>query len=401
MTHDKRGPIAVLLAIGLAIPLAGAAGPARDIPSQPLPPLGVSDDGRSFVADGRPFFWLGDAPAAPLTALDRGDLDRYLDARAAQGATVVRTAIGDGPNAYGDVPGDVPSVTPGSDPTDADAYDYWDHAAYVVDAAAERGIRVALAPGSGGRGYGEFLGGRFGDDVVWILGGDEADALARGIAVGSTGTEDYSGLLMTAESGQPAGGWLSFVLAPGGPCGADPVGPTAGLAGPLLDGGPSDCTGETTPIEVRRRAYAAVFAGAAGHTVDAARAGEGAAQLAHLRALMESRPFLTRAAAPDLLSAGAEGTRALRDTGHLMVHAPSGAEFTLDTTVLSGDALRGWWFDPRTGTPIDTGTVMRGEAVSFFPPTTGPSDAGLDWVLVVDDAARGFPAPGSSLPSGA
>lgn len=393
MTHERRGPIAVLLAVGLAVPLAAAAAPDPD-----LPPLRASADGRSFVTDGEPFFWLGDAPAAPLTSLDRLVLERYLDGRAAAGTTVVRTALGDGPNAYDDVAGETPAVTPGADPADPAAYDFWDHASYVVDAAAERGIRVALDPGDGGPGYGEFLGGRFGDDVVWVLdgggsGGDGSDDggsddLARGIAVGATGTEDYSGLLMTAGPGRLSADSLISAIAP---CGVAPVTAIAELLGGCADG--------TASIDVRRSAYAAVFDGAAGRTVDAEQAGAGAAQLTHLRALMESRPFLTRATAPELLTAGAEGTRVLRDSGHLMAHAPSGAEFALDTTGLSGDALRGWWFDPRTGTPIDTGTVPRGGSVPFFPPTTGPADAGLDWVLVVDDATRGFPPPGS-VPSG-
>lgn len=295
----------------------------------------------------------------------------------------MRTALDDGPNAYDDLPGERPAVTPGSDPADPAAYDYWDHATYVVDAAAERDIRVALDPGDDRPGYGEFLGGRFGDDVVWVLDGAGSDDLARGIAVGATGTEDYSGLLMTAGPARPLGEWLTSAIAP---CGAGPA------LVELLGG----CADDTTPIEVRRSAYAAVFDGAAGHTVDAERAGEGGAQLTHLRALVESRPFLTRTTAPQLLTAGDGDTRVLRDTGRLLAHAPSGAAFALDTTGLSGDALRGWWFDPRTGTPVDAGTVERGGSVAFFPPTTGPSDAGLDWVLVVDDAARGFPAPGSA-----
>lgn len=410
-TKRSRGAWAALAAVLLTVPLVAAAAPV-----DALPPLGVSADGRSFVAAGQPFLWLADAVPQPLTGLDRAGLERYLDERAAQGTTVVRTSITTAPNAYGDVAG--APVTPGADPADPLAYDFWDHADYLVAAAADRGIRVALAPGPGDAEYGRFVGERYGVDVVWMLGGTGAtdlDAqrwrdLARGIALGADA--DLADLLMTFESKRSSTEWFddaewsSFISVPAGSCGVENdlfaqfVNPREHIR-PLLDGpAPPSCTGPLEPIEVRRDAYADVFAGAAGHTFDSTRSAEGAAQLRHLRALVESRPFLTRLPAPEVLTSGAAGTRALRDTagGYLMVHAPAGEEFALNTAVLPGEALRGWWYDPRTGTPIDAGTVMRGESVSFFPPTTGPADAGLDWVLVVDDASRGFAAPGS-LPS--
>lgn len=79
-----------------------------------------------------------------------------------------------------------------------------------------------------------------------------------------------------------------------------------------------------------------------------------------------------------------------------MVYTAEGGAFAADTTRLSGTALRGWWFDPRTGDPIDAGSVPREPSVQFFPPETG-ADAGRDWVLVVDDAARDFGPPGTAL----
>lgn len=410
-----RGAGAVL-AVFLSVPLVAAA-----TPDTALSPIRVSEDGRSFVVDGEPFLWLADAPSRPVTALDRVGVERYLDERAEQGTTVVRTPVTPAPNAYGDVPAGVdgtPAVTPGADPADPAAYDYWDHLDYVVAAAADRGIRVALAPGRGDGAYGEFVGERLGADVVWVLGDSGAapldmarwNDLARGIALGSGVAPSEP--VMTFESRKPStewfddAEWLSFTSVPQGACGTENdlfaqfVNPRERVR-PLLDGGANaDCTGPLEPLAVRRDAYADVFAGAAGHTLDATRSPEGAAQLRHLRALVGSRPFLTRVPAPEVLTSGATGTRALRDAddGYLMVHAPAGEEFSVNTAVLPGEALRGWWYDPRTGTPIDTGTVMRGESVAFFPPTTGPEDAGLDWVLVVDDAARGFAPPGR-LPS--
>ncbi len=71
--------------------------------------------------------------------------------------------------------------------------------------------------------------------------------------------------------------------------------------------------------------------------------------------------------------------------------------------MISGSRANAWWYNPRTGTthardgspsatPFDTfpsdGNLKR----SFSPPG---SDAEEDWVLVLDDRARGFGAPGS------
>ena len=63
--------------------------------------------------------------------------------------------------------------------------------------------------------YGEFLGKRYGSKgIIWILGGDrKADgveaiwrAMAKGIAIGVSGREDYSSVLMSFH---PSGGGTS------------------------------------------------------------------------------------------------------------------------------------------------------------------------------------------------
>ncbi|WP_300016937.1 DUF4038 domain-containing protein [Pseudonocardia sp.] len=426
MRTTVRGVPAAVLALALAVPLTGAAA------GTDLPPLRVSPDGGSFTVGGQAFLWLGDSAWGLLTDLDRAGVQRYLDMRADQGFTVVQTVVPAAPNVYGDAPS---GVTAGSDPADPAAYDYWDHVDFVVSEAARRGVRVALAPAWSGlvsedaRGFGEFLGARYGSDVVWMLGSDEAAesspsawrGLADGISLGSGAAN--SDLLMTyvPGSGQTSeelygdAEWLSFSLFRSGLC-EDGVESLARVAGgrPYLDAQPSyedvpDCAGpgRSDALDIRRNAYADVFAGAAGHTYGEdwpwreAHADEGADGMRHLRALFESRPLLGRTATPEALTTGPEGVRALRtaDGGSLLVHSPDGEPFGLDTTGLAGGALRGWWFDPRTGTPIDAGTVARGRSVAFYPPTTGPGDAGLDWVLVVDDTTRGLAPPGTPLPS--
>ena len=59
----------------------------------------------------------------------------------------------------------------------------------------------------------------------------------------------------------------------------------------------------------------------------------------------------------------------------------------MDLGTLSGPA-RAWWFDPRTGRAVP-------ERAGAGRVTVTPPDE-QDWVLVADDAARGFPAPGAA-----
>ena len=351
-------------------------------------------------------------------------------------------------------------VTEGSDPDEPYQYDYWDHLDFVVDAAAERGLRVALAPvwASGQVGeliteenaarYGEFVGARYADDeVIWMLGGDElADGfeavwreLARGIAIGATG---ITTTLMTYHPiGDQSSGrwfhddeWLDFNMISGGHCLRYEVRQKliddawmANPPKPFLDGEPLysgtpycpwelPLKGYSTPLDVRKEAYWSVFGGAAGQTyghnsvwqflsdrrpaVLGARGDWRAAlddpaggQMRHLRALMESRPFISGKPAADVvtsdLGGGATRIQATRaaDGAYLMVYVPDGRPFEVRLDAVSGDTARGWWFDPRTGEATEIGTTPTGGEAGFTPPS------GQDWVLVLDDAARGFPAP--------
>jgi hypothetical protein len=106
--------------------------------------------------------------------------------------------------------------------------------------------------------------------VIWVLGGDaSADGVedvwrevARGIAIGSTGREDYSTTLMTYH---PLGDqsstrwfhddeWLDLHMVQGGHC----------LRYDVRRDRPPE--GYSTALDVRRDAYWAVFGGALGHT---------------------------------------------------------------------------------------------------------------------------------------
>jgi hypothetical protein len=81
-------------------------------------------------------------------------------------------------------------------------------------------------------------------------------------------------------------------------------------------------------------------------------------------------------------------------TGRLLLvrHAGTAPVVVVDTTRLTGPALRGWWVDGVTGETVDVGSVPSGPAVALRPPDTG--DAGVrDWTLVIVDATRGLVPP--------
>ena len=79
--------------------------------------------------------------------------------------------------------------------------------------------------------------------------------------------------------------------------------------------------------------------------------------------------------------------------GTLLVVRHSGtAPVTVDTTVLTGPAVRGWWVDGTTGANVDVGALTRGPAVTLHPPDTGDG-AAHDWTLVIVDMTRGLVPP--------
>jgi hypothetical protein len=74
-----------------------------------------------------------------------------------------------------------------------------------------------------------------------------------------------------------------------------------------------------------------------------------------------------------------------------MVYAPTGRAFKVRMNKIAGSKVRAWWFNPRNGEATLIGEFPSAGDRRFEPPTKGEN---LDWVLVLDDAARRFPAPG-------
>lgn len=185
-------PLATLVC---ALLVGCAAEPPSEPGSPPENPISVAPSGRYFQQpDGSPFFWLGDTAWLLFQRLDRDETLLYFDDRQAKGFNVIQVMVvrtADDANAYGAAAledGDFarPRTTDGAALEAEGEYDYWDHVDWVIDRAAERGMRIGMvaAWGSNARGgalteenvepYARFLVERFRDkpNLVWLVGGD-------------------------------------------------------------------------------------------------------------------------------------------------------------------------------------------------------------------------------------
>ena len=311
--------------------------------------------------------------------------------------------------------------------------------------------------------YGKWLGARYKDKaIVWILGGDRAiendeqreiiRAMARGLRQGDGGSH-----LMTFH---PPGGrgsaewfhtddWLDFNMRQNGHVTefTERYAKTREdydrtPAKPVIDGEPiyedhpvsfdPDNLGHSTAADVRRPLYWDLFSGACGHTYghhsvwQMWRDGRnpinrplmpwheaihqpGAAQMQFGRKLLESRPqaqripdndvVVTDRVASSVPGAGRYRFAATRDRGgsYAMIYVPVGRKFRVRMDKISGPTVKAWWYNPRDGKAEAIGEFPNTGEREFISPTPGEA---LDWILVLDDASKGFPPPGSQPDGG-
>jgi hypothetical protein len=179
-------------------------------------------------------------------------------------------------------------------------------------------------------------------------------------------------------------------------------------------------TGPNTPRidshQVRQGAYWAMLAGAAGHGYGArdlfwldkdsdgpfprngfqhwrtALADEGSRQVGLMRRLFELHPWYQLVPDQSAIASGqgdGEGhIRAVRaaDGSFLMAYLPHGGKIGIPMDKLTGPTVKARWFDPRHGQWHDIGAYSNTGRREFQAPSQGDHD---DWVLVVDDAAKG------------
>jgi len=304
--------------------------------------------------------------------------------------------------------------------------------------------------------YGRFLGERYRkqSNIIWILGGDRPAiyeghddrpiwrAMAAGIdaGMGRPSLKTYHPM-----GGRSTSAWLHdepwldvHMMQSGHGGGRDvPVWDwvthdyTLIPPKPVLDGEPNyedhpvnpwpkwnPMSGYFRDHDVRKQMYRSVFAGACGVTYGhhaiwqfaderhgyinyadrpwyEALDRPAARQVKYLRALIESRPYLSRIPDQTLLLSdpgiGGQHIRATRDAEgrYALVYLPLPLPVTVNLEVTAGTRVNAWWYAPCTGEATWIGQFPANGMQTFSPPGQHP-----DWVLVLDDAALGFGAPG-------
>lgn len=429
----------------------------------------IADNRRYFTNErGEPFFWLADTAWELFHRLTLTEADDYLSNRQALGFNVIQAVALpeldglDNPNANGDPPLNVQrSEYKSIQPNEA----YFRHIDAVIDLAAKKGLIIALLPTWGDKvfplwasgpqiftaenifDYGKWIGARYADrsNIVWVNGGDRPEsrdgadytdvwrALAHGLrdSVGDKHLITY----------HPCGGhsssmsfhddeWLDFNMWQSGHSQQDaPIWEMIGRdyarhpVKPVIDGEPnyedhpinpftrqwSPEMGCFTEHDVRRQAYRAAFAGAAGHTYghhsvwqfyspgrapinfpqmtwQQALNRPGASQMKHLATLLYSRPYFSRIPDPSLIASengsGSSHVQACRDQNgsYAFVYVPQGNQtVVIDTANLNAGTIRASWFDPRTGLSEEFGRLDKQHWLEFTSPDSRP-----DSVLILD-----------------
>jgi hypothetical protein len=100
---------------------------------------------------------------------------------------------------------------------------------------------------------------------------------------------------------------------------------------------------------------------------------------------------------PEHIRATRDGTEGCNDATYIMAYLPGPRRVLLATARIAGQRLRVWWYDPRTGQAQAAGEVANAGVMEFAPPCIAEKE---DWVVVVDDAQCGYPAPGSQQAAG-
>lgn len=397
-------------------------------------PLSISKDRRRLLdADGKPFLIQGDAAWSLVANLTYEDAVRYLDDRRAKGFNTVIVNLVEhlfSRNPPRDLAGREPFTTPGNVATPNDAY--FNAAERILDACAERGFAVLLAPcyvgykrnregfapriegwndeivatgPKGCRAYGEYLGRRYRRfaNIVWMIGGDwhpedaraGLDAIADGIRSAGVKTlftahpaPEFSPIESFAGSR-----WLDVNVTYSYGCvhrwliadwQRDPAWPFF-----LIE---STYEGEhnASELQIRRQAYWSVLCGGNGHCMGNypmwlfwdgwQQALDRPASMAMARwgGFFRSLPWSDLV--PDielrLVIAGLGEARGLdrvtaaktADGRVGVAYLPARRPVEVDLSVLAGSRVAVTWFEPATGVRRSGGVLSAEGVVTFAPP---------------------------------
>jgi len=444
MSFQKLGSSALCLILVLCIVCSGEA------MAQVQFPLQVSADGR-YLEDqnAEPFLINGDTAWSLIVKLSKPEADAYLEDRRSRGFNAIVTELIE--NEFGG-PANSEGEQPFLAPTDFGQpnENYFQHADWVVAKAAEKGLLVVLTPaylgaacGTQGwcqeiqantpatlRGFGNYVGNRYRDfdNVIWMHGGDanasshDADDEVEHIVAGILEVDQSK--LQTAHCARQSSAldcydkpWLK-VNTTYSDC-ADAAVRTKvdfgrGRQMPFFflegtyegEGASSGC--------IRAQAYWSVLGGATGHffgnrpiwlfgdmwavAIDSA----GSRSMTHYGALFRDRRWYLMS--PDYDASVVTGDRGTvgdtdyvaaavaSDGSSIIAYLPALRTISVNLSAIAGPQAKSWWFDPARGQAQLIGESSTNTTVKFTPPAAG------DWVLVIDDAALGLPAPGTVGP---
>jgi hypothetical protein len=121
---------------------------------------------------------------------------------------------------------------------------------------------------------------------------------------------------------------------------------------------------------------------------------EGATQVGFMRRLFELRPWYKLVPDQSVLASdagkGSDRVVAARaeDGSFVLAYLPTGKPVSLKMDKLSGKSVKARWYDPRKGTWQEIGAYPNIGTREFIAPAQGVKS---DWVLVLDDVAKGYP----------
>lgn len=297
--------------------------------------------------------------------------------------------------------------------------------------------------------YGAWLGKRYGkaDNIVWVMGGDRTPktdthlsiirAMAKGIK-----SNDKKHLLTFHPTGSSSSynffaedDWIDFHMSQTGHKVGNPDYKTNIKAyalsnlKPHVNGEPNyeDHPNDFNPVQkgwmddfdTREAAYWNMLSGGAGHTygnhniwqmyteervpVNNARTNwrtamnhPGAYQVGYMKRMFEKRNWQKLVMDQSIIeNDNPEGVEyriaaVSADKDCMMVYIPYGQKTTIKTAALSASRLHAWWFNPRDGRTIALGEMENTGSKEFVPTSVG---RGSDWLLIVDDASKNYPAP--------
>ncbi len=408
-------------------------------------PLHVEPGKRYLLdADGKPFLMNGEAAWGLIVQLNREQAEAYLDDRKSKGINTLLVMliakhylISNSPaNAYGANPFRVDGDfgTPNED--------YFLHADWVINRAAERGFLILLAPsytgfeGSGSEGwfpemvdngatklraYGQFVGQRYKNlkNVLWLEGGDFRPpesgqdlirAVANGIRDADTGSlHTFHANRNTAalEYWGTSESWLS-------------VNDIYTDEDSVVQEAFTEFSRSTAPfflVEaryenegadgalVRTQAFQAILSGSFGHVMgnrpiwgfmsgwESALESEGSRTIQHVRTVLEGHDWWTLL--PDIsasLMTGGLGSGRSRAVAALsldrsfgVLYVPDERTVTVNLTKLAGPNVAIQWCDPTSGTCHTATGSPRASNSSISLSTPGLNGEGAsDWVMTLD-----------------